>query len=160
MREKRALIAYLALASALLAGCGRGSNDDETPRGGAFELELMAADRAFNEATQARGSSGWVSFFDPGGSMIQANRGEIRGLDAIGEAIAGLDEPGFTLAWEPLRAEGADDGTLGYTVGRYVSTVVLAADTIISRGLYVSIWRRQPDGSLKVVMDLGNPVGG
>jgi hypothetical protein len=153
------LVASIAVAAALLVGCGP-ETDDGTPRGGAFELELMAADRAFNEATQARGSSGWVSFFDPRGSMIQANRGEIRGLDAIGEAIAGLDEPGFTLAWEPLRAEGADDGTLGYTVGRYVSTVVLAADTIISRGLYVSIWRRQPDGSLKVVMDLGNPVGG
>lgn len=153
------LVACIALASAFLAGCGAES-DEGTPRGGAFELELMAADRAFNEATQARGSSGWVSFFDPLGSMIQANRGEIRGLDAIGEAIAGLDEPGFTLTWEPLRAEGSDDGTLGYTVGRYVSTVVLAADTAVSRGLYVSIWRRQPDGSLKVVMDLGNPVGG
>lgn len=153
------LVASIALAAACLAGCGPGT-DDGTPRGGAFELELMAADRAFNEATQARGSGGWVSFFDPRGSMIQANRGEIRGLDAIGEAIAGLDEPGFTLTWEPERAQGSADGTLGYTVGRYVSTVVLAADTTVSRGLYVSIWLRQPDGSLKVVMDLGNPVEG
>ncbi len=152
------LVASMALA-ACLAGCGPGT-DDGTLRGGAFELELMAADRAFNEATQARGSGGWVSFFDPRGSMIQANRGEIRGLDAIGEAIAGLDEPGFTLTWEPERAQGSADGTLGYTVGRYVSTVVLAADTTVSRGLYVSIWLRQPDGSLKVVMDLGNPVQG
>jgi hypothetical protein len=118
----------------------------------------MAADRAFDAATQAEGSAGWVRYFDDQGAMIQAGRGEIRGLGAIGEAISSLDEPGFTLTWEPVRAQGSDDGTLGYTVGRYTSTVVLAADTTVSRGLYVSIWRRQPDGSLKVVMDLGNPV--
>jgi hypothetical protein len=158
MPEARGFVALLGLASAFAAGCGPGAADRERLPGAAFELELMAADRAFNEVTQAIGSSGWVSFFDAQGAMIQAGRGEIRGLDAIGEAIAGLDEPGFTLTWEPLRAQGSDDGTLGYTVGRYVSTVVLASDTTLSRGLYVSIWRRQPDGSLKVVMDLGNPV--
>jgi hypothetical protein len=91
--------------------------------------------------------------------MIQANRGEIRGLEAIQGAVASLDEPGFTLTWEPLRAQGSDDATLGYTVGRYESRTVLAADTTASRGVYVSIWRRQADGSLKVLMDLGNPVG-
>jgi hypothetical protein len=160
MLDRGDLTLCLALASVLVAGCGRGPADGEASGGRAFELELMAADRAFIEATRSRGSSGWVSFFDSQGAMIQADRGEIRGLDPIGEAIAALDGPGFTLTWEPLRAQGSDDGTLGYTVGRYVSTVVLAADTTVSRGMYVSIWRRQPDGSLKVVMDLGNPVQG
>ncbi len=145
-----------ALVAALAAACGPQA---PPPTGGsAFELELMAADRAFNEATQARGAEGWVSWFDRQGAMIQQGRGEIRGLDAIREAIAAIDDPAFTLTWEPVRAQGSDDGTLGYTVGRYVSTQVAAADTIVSRGLYVSVWRRQPDGTLKVVMDLGNPV--
>jgi len=157
MTGSRLPSAFLALA-VLLAACGPDSALPARSGGAAFELDLMAADRAFNDATQARGAEGWVSFFDPQGAMVQANRGEIRGLDAIREAIAGLDEPGFTLTWEPVRAQGSDDGTLGYTVGRYVSTIVAPADTIVSRGVYVSVWRRQPDGSLKVVMDLGNPV--
>jgi ketosteroid isomerase-like protein len=155
MIERRPL---LVLGLAAVAACGPRAPDDEWPTGSAFELELMAADRAFDEATQARGAEGWVSFFAPGGAMIQANRGEIRGLDAIREAIAALDDPALTLTWEPLRAEGSGDGTLGYTTGRYVSTQVAGADTMVSRGLYVSVWRRQPDGSLKVVMDLGNPL--
>lgn len=152
----RRALGSLFVSIGLSAGCG-GSGSPATG-GSAFELELMAADRAFNGATQARGAEGWVSYFDAQGAMIQANRGEIRGLDAIREAIAGLDDPAFTLTWEPVRAQGSDDGTLGYTVGSYESIVALTADTTVSRGLYVSVWRRQPDGSLKVVMDLGNPT--
>lgn len=154
--ERRGVVLALMLATTFSTGCGPG----EAPGGGsAFELQLMAADRAFNQATQAQGAAGWVAFFDPQGAMIQPNVGEIRGLEAIRGAIGGLDDPGLSLSWEPLRAQGADDGSLGYTVGRYESTVVLASDTTVSHGLYVTIWRRQADGSLKVVMDLGNPLG-
>ena len=160
MRHGRRVAAYsLPLAAALGSACGPGPAADRPAGAAAFELELMAADRAFDAATQAEGSAGWVRFFDPEGAMIQASRGEIRGLEAIRGAVASLDEPGFTLTWEPLRAQGSADGTLGYTVGRYESRTALAGDTTVSRGAYVSIWRRQPDGSLKVVMDLGNPVG-
>lgn len=146
-------------AMLLCLGCQQGSDSAPAPVGAAaFEAELMAADRAFDEATRTRGSAGWVSFFDADGAMIQANRGEIRGLEEVAEAIRALDDPSFALTWEPLRAQGSDDGTLGYTVGRYERTVAGDSGTVVSGGLYVSVWRRQPDGSLKVVMDLGNPV--
>jgi ketosteroid isomerase-like protein len=137
---------------ALLAGCRAASAPMD------FEAELMAADRAFNEATQSRGSAGWIASFDPQGTMIQPGVGEIRGLGAIGDAIADLDDPSVTLTWEPQHAMGADDGTLGYTVGRYESTVRGDSTSTVAHGLYVTVWRRQADGSLKVVMDLGNPV--
>jgi ketosteroid isomerase-like protein len=149
-----ALALLLTLAPAACGG-------EPADRGGsAFELELMAADRAFNQATQAQGVDGWVAFFDAQGAMIQPDVGEIRGLEAIRGAMGGLDDPAFSLTWEPLRAQGSADGTLGYTVGRYESVTVLASDTTVSQGLYVTIWRRQPDGSLRVVMDLGSPVDG
>ena len=151
-------VRWVLLGATLFAGCGPDAGGHRAGGAPSFELELMAADRAFDAATQAEGSSGWVRFFDAQGAMVQQGRGEIRGLDAIQGAVASLDEPGFTLTWEPVRAAGSDDGTLGYTVGRYESRTVLAGDTTVAHGLYVSIWRRQPDGSLKVVMDLGNPV--
>jgi len=159
MTELRWGGAALALALALATWSAACGGEPVARSGSAFELELMAADRAFNQATQERGVDGWVEFFDAQGAMIQPNVGEIRGLDAIRGAMGGLDDPAFTLTWEPVRAQGSTDGSLGYTVGRYESTTVLASDTTVSRGLYVTIWRRQPDGSLRVVMDLGNPDG-
>jgi ketosteroid isomerase-like protein len=139
-------------AIVLLAGCQRARVSAD------FEAELMAADRAFNEATQAHGSAGWLSFFDGQSAMIQSGVGEIRGLGAIGEAIADLDDPTVKLTWEPLRAQGSADGTLGYTVGSYESTVSGDSGSSVAHGLYVTVWSRRPDGSLKVAMDLGNPV--
>ena len=34
-----------------------------------------------------------------------------------------------------------------------------AIEQVARQGIYVSIWRRQADGSWKVEMDLGNPTG-
>jgi ketosteroid isomerase-like protein len=87
--------------------------------------------------------------------MVQAGVGEIRGREDVLAAMAMLDG-GFTLTWDPYRAEIAAAGDMGYTVGRWTSE---QPDGVTTHGVYVSIWRRQPDGTWKVTMDLGNPVG-
>lgn len=124
-----------------------------------LEAELMEADRAFNKATAESGVEGWVSFFAEDAAMVQSGVGEIRGKEAIFATMAPYFAAGAGLSWEPSRAEVSADGTLGYTVGEYVSeTVGPDGESVIGRGLYVSVWRRESDGSWRVVMDLGNPV--
>ncbi len=122
---------------------------------------MIESDEAFNQATQDLGAVGWASFFDDSGAMIQAGVGEISGLDAIHSAMdVVFSTPGASLTWEPRWAHSSDDGTLGFTMGDYESISVDAnGESVLSYGLYVSIWRRQPDGSWKVLMDLSNPVG-
>jgi hypothetical protein len=104
---------------------------------------LMDADRAFAAAVRDGGVEAWVSWFATDGAQM-----------------AGLDDPSVSLSWEPLRADIAASGDLGWTTGTYVSEGT-APDGSVSRseGRYVSIWRLQGDGSWKVVMDLGNPTG-
>lgn len=144
-------------ASLVLVGCsqvGEVAMDSER-----FEAELMAADRAFDSATQAGGADGWTSFFEQDGSMIQEGVGEIRGRDAIRERMQGAFGAGVEIRWTPTRAVASDDGTLGFTTGEWTSRVASSdGERAEARGLYVSIWRRQPDGAWRVVMDLGNPV--
>jgi len=125
-----------------------------------WRAELMDADRAFNEATANQGASGWVSFFAQDGAMISEGVGEIRGHDAIETTMEGaFSDPSFRLTWEPIRAEVSEGGDLGYTVGRYTSVRIgNLGQEVRRRGLYVSIWRRQEDGSWKVEMDLGTPT--
>lgn len=120
---------------------------------------LLEADRAFAADVARGGTEAWVSWFAEDGAQIQTGRGEIRGRDAIRELMAGLDDPNFSLSWEPRRADIAASGDLGWTTGDYVSRGMGADGTPRqSQGRYVTIWRKQPDGSWKVVMDLGNPV--
>ena len=99
---------------------------------------LMDADRAFAAAVAKDGADAWAAWFAEDGAMIQAGVGEVE--------------------WEPERADLAASGDLGWTTGPWQLRQEGADGPIASRGRYVSIWRRQPDGSWKVVMDLGNPI--
>jgi ketosteroid isomerase-like protein len=70
-----------------------------------------------------------------------------------------VDNPNVVTTWEP---EGADiSGDLGYTWGLFVSQYS-AEDGTSSQfhGKYASFWKRQSDGSWKVVIDAfsGNPA--
>lgn len=139
----------------LLAGCAA----EAPPPVAADPAVLMEADRRFAAAVAEGGTSAWVSWFAEDGAQIVPNAGEIRGREAIGELMADLDDPSHTLTWEPLRADIAASGDLGWTTGGFVSEVTAADGTTRrSHGRYVSIWRKQADGSWKVVMDLGNPT--
>ena len=105
------------------------------------------------------GSAAWVGWFAEDGRMVQPGVGLIQGHSAIAERMVGLDAPGVSLVWEPDYADIAQSGELGWTTGTFVSEGP-APDGGVARtqGRYVSIWRRQPDGSWRVVMDLGNPT--
>jgi ketosteroid isomerase-like protein len=149
----------LALAP-LLLGCGASEDTDVMGTVETWKAELIEADRAFNDATLEFGADGWVSFFSHQGSMVQEGVGEIRGLEAI-RAVAetAFSDPSTQLTWSPQRAEVSSGGDLGYTVGTFESSSIDSTGAeVIGQGIYVSIWRRQPDGSWKVEMDLGNPT--
>ncbi len=161
-RDRRRIGGFTGALLCLMAACAPQDSADVVamPDPDALNRSLMEADRAFNRATQERGVDGWVSFFDADGAMIQQGVGEINGLDAIRAAMGGVfSSPGVSLTWEPIRAHASDDGTLGFTVGSYESTSVDSdGETAVGHGLYVSVWRKQSDGSWKVIMDLGNPT--
>jgi hypothetical protein len=64
----------------------------------------------------------------------------------------------YLLAWEPKVAECSGRGDLGFTTGP-VKFIDLGPDKKpITHMAYFSIWRKSPDGELKVVFDLGTPM--
>ena len=79
----------------------------------------------------------------------------IVGRAAIAEVYAKI--PGSPLTWEPTRAEIAASGDLGYTFGNYK---IRTGDEVRSHGVYVTVWKKQPDGSWKYVLDGGNGTPG
>lgn len=118
---------------------------------------VMEADRAFARATAERGVDGWVSFFAEDGAMVGQTR-EV-GHDAIRAAMAPVfADSTFSLQWEPVQAEVAASGDLGYTVGRYESRR-MGTDGLEVRqtGSYLTVWKRGADGSWKVALDIGSP---
>lgn len=124
-----------------------------------LEQYLMDLDREFDLATADNGIEGWVSYFAPDGKMFPAGMNVVQGRDEI-RAVMGpaLDDPNYSLRWQPVFAEVSSSGDLGYTHGTYVASGVDAdGNPVQSYGKYVSIWRKQPDGTWKIVVDLGTP---
>jgi hypothetical protein len=74
-----------------------------------------------------------------------------------GSAYKPGPNPNVHLVWTPSKVEVSADGTLGYTWGRYDFTSRgKDGKTDASSGVYLTIWKRQDDGSWKFVYD-GSP---
>ena len=83
---------------------------------------------------------------------------------ARGEAIRAtwehlLSMPGFHLEWQANSAEVAEAGDMGYTIGAYALTVEQEGASMVTVGKYVTLWKKQADGSWKVVVDCFNGDG-
>ena len=64
------------------------------------------------------------------------------------------------ILWEPRYGDIAASGDLGYLTGP-VRTINPARNNGQPRhSIYASVWKRQPDGAFKVVMDMGVPTPG
>jgi ketosteroid isomerase-like protein len=145
------LLAALALGLLLAVGCTSPADD--------AEQRLLAADRAFLQATIDGGLDGWMSFFTEDATRVDLQGGTAVGLEEIRQADAPLFEAGgLRLRWEPETAVAFAGGREGLTRGRY--TLIRPQEDgepeVAGRGAYLTLWRLE-DGRFKVYLDTGAP---
>jgi len=118
---------------------------------------LMQADRDFNDATAARGLEGFRSFLADNAGTLRADRPVIAGRQALAEAWRPLlSNPALAIHWGPLYGSLSSGGDMGYTVGSYeITRTGEKGKRVVATGKYVTIWRKQADGSWKVEFDSG-----
>ena len=150
----------IVLASAALAlGAGIAATRAQEGDGDRAREALLRTDREFSDAAKEDGvAEAFVRYADANATMLPAGQDALTGVDAIRKQFA--DYPrGATLAWKPLRAEVARSGDLGYTIGTYVARGPGADGDgeVVRYGKYCSVWKRQPDGKWKWVVDVGTP---
>ena len=125
-----------------------------TPPGPATNEELAAQVRAteiaFARSMADRDHAAFVSHLAD--ETIFFGRGVLRGKTAVAQAWKPFFEgaaPPFS--WEPEKVQVLDSGTLGLSSGP-------VRDPGGKRtGTYNSIWRREADGSWKIIFDNGCP---
>ena len=120
--------------------------------------QLLQADRDFDKLTAAKGADGWAASFAEDGRMFGSDGNPVIGRARIREMMAPtFANPKNTLRWQPDFADAAASGDLGYTSGRSQRHLVAEDGTLTERdGRYITIWRKQKDGTWKVVADIGN----
>ncbi len=119
------------------------------------EDALIQADRDFAKQTAAHRLDGWMTVFTNKSVLFSDN--PVLGADAIRASYQKLfNDPDFQLNWQPTKAEVFPSGNMGYTVGRYQGVFKNAKGEIVRQsGTYLTVWRKEKDGSWKVAADGG-----
>jgi hypothetical protein len=122
---------------------------------------LMQLDRDFDKSTAEKGVDGWVMYFAPNGSMLGDTSQPTTGIAAIRAQMEPVfKESSFSLRWHPTKGEMMIPGIIGYTVGRWERLLKNKEGKMMkSAGTYSTTWKKQPDGSWKIVLDSGSSDG-
>ena len=138
-----------AIAAALLVTAFV-TGQDAMPR----DLTAMAdTERAFAKAATVKGwRDAFLEYFADDAVAI--------GLKATSAKEGLLKQPStpfseFELVWEPRLGDVAASGELGWLTGPSIATNHAVKDAKPRYGCYLSLWRKQPDGQWRVLIDVG-----
>lgn len=111
----------------------------------------------WNQDIAAKDLDKAVSHYTDDGSLIVAGAPPSTGKDAIRAAFKGLlADPALSLQFHSTRVEVAKSGDIGSTQGPYTMTVTdpVSKQPIHDHGTYVTVFRKQADGSWKAFSDI------
>jgi ketosteroid isomerase-like protein len=111
--------------------------------------EVVEAERAFAAAARTDGANAaFLRYSAPDGLLFRPDPTPAR------EWLEANPIPPIPLDWWPVYSGIAASGDLGFTTGPYVA----GSGERKGHGWYFTIWRRQPDGSWRWVIDHGPPT--
>lgn len=152
---KKAVLAVLVLAA---AGCADASQSGPVAvaqaRAGAWRVdlkqarqELLAADAAREQATEADLANGYTSYMTADGEFLPSRVDVLVGIPAAKSYLE--TSPLFgSMQWTTVRADVSADGSAGYTIG-YGTTVRRDNGATVYLRL-ISYWQKQANGDWKV----------
>jgi len=91
--------------------------------------------------------------------VMQEGHAPLKGKQAIRQMVEeSFKIPGFQINWQPQIVEVSDSGDMAYMIeNAQVSFTDSTGKAITMYNKAVSIWRKQPDGSWKNVVDISTP---
>ncbi len=115
-----------------------------------FDLEARFAKDVAN-----RGGAAFADWFADDAVALSNGKAAVVGKVAI-ERSAAWSPKDYQLTWTPTDAAMGPSGDMGYTWGHFEGRSKDAnGNPVTTSGRYITIWRKQSDGSWKVVLDAG-----
>jgi len=122
-----------------------------------FDLEAR-----FAKDVLIRGGEAFADWFAEDGVALGNGTAPLVGKVAIVKS-ANWSPKAYQLTWTPTDAMMGPSGDMGYTWGHFDGhSKDMNGNPVTTSGRYMTIWRKEPDGSWKVVLDASNdePAGG
>jgi uncharacterized protein (TIGR02246 family) len=124
---------------------------------GAVREAIDAANARFMDAAKRGDTTVIGALFAEDAVVMMSNQPAARGVDGARKVFAGMFAPStvkeFSLKTEDIVA----GGDLAVETGSYEMTLQPSgAKEMKDKGKYVTVWKRQADGSWKIIRDIGN----
>lgn len=148
MRFRIAVVAVsLALAISASAQAKKSS-------GGSAESALRAQEDAWLKAFQAHDLNKALTFLAPGAVAMAPNAPAAKTPKELHDGYAPLAAPDTRINFKADYV--AVSGDLGVTSGPYQLTMMENGKKVDDKGKYVTVWKKQADGSWKAIRDIFN----
>jgi ketosteroid isomerase-like protein len=115
-----------------------------------FDLEAR-----FAKDVADRGGAGFAQWFAEDGVALGNGAAPVVGKVAIAKSTTWSPKD-YQLTWTPTDAVMGPSGDMGYTWGHFEGHSKDAnGNPVTTTGRYITVWRKELDGSWKVAMDAG-----
>jgi ketosteroid isomerase-like protein len=119
-------------------------------------LLLYDLEKKFAKATLDGGGKAFATWFAEDAVTIGNKQAPVVGRAAIA-AQAQWDPKQYQLQWTPQGGQMLPAGDAGYTWGHYEGRALDAqGNAVTTTGRYITLWKRQTDGTWKVALDISN----
>jgi ketosteroid isomerase-like protein len=114
--------------------------------------EIVKTENDFAATAKSAGiDEAFYSYADEKAVIRRGNDSLISGKENIRKFYQNPRYKNFDLSWTPDFVDVSEDGTLGYTYGKYF--LKITGDTTEYKGVFHTVWKRQADGTWKFVWD-------
>lgn len=119
------------------------------------KMRLFDLEARFARDVREKGGAGFAEWFAEDGVALGNGAAPLIGKVAIAKS-ANWSPKVYQLSWTPTEALMGPSGDMGYTWGHFEGHSKDAnGNDVVTSGRYITMWRKQPDGSWKVVLDAG-----
>ena len=117
---------------------------------------LRQADQAFAKLAQKNGAAqAFYQFLAPGGTVLLPDAQPLEGREVVRVRLTAASET--ILDWETSGARISENGDLGYSWGTFESsTKAPEAKAQHTYSKYLSVWKKQPEGSWRIILHASN----
>ena len=113
---------------------------------------LINAEKSFAAYSVQHGmKEAFLQYLDSAGIVFEKGKA----VNGIQSWNSKENEPGI-LNWHPQRAEISMANDLGYTTGPWTYQQSSIEDSVLARGQYSTVWRKDKNGEWKFVIDIGS----
>lgn len=149
------LILVVALAA---AGCAPAAQEPIEPPDTrpVDEAAIRGLIQDWSAASAAKDAEAFSAVYADDGTVMLEGVPDMHGKQAILEGVAHMmEDPNFDLSFEPTDIFVARAGDLAYEYGNYSLTMTGdGGEAMTGTGSYVVIWKKQADGTWKVMFDV------